>query len=90
MILCFQIHCGFANITPEVACERAAGLDTGQYKRIVADAVIEVLAPIREKYFELREDVDYLDSVLHEGSEKARKIATKNWKEVQKLMGMSR
>lgn len=87
---CFQIHCGFSNISPDEACRRAKGLDTGQYKSIVADAVIEVLSPIREQFIRLRKDEDYLDSVLNQGSIEAGKVAKENWKEIQHLLGLCR
>jgi len=61
-------------------------MDTGQYKRLVADSVITVLSP----FFRIRKDESYLESILSEGSEKAREVASKNWKDVQKLMGMAR
>ena len=85
-----QIHCGFANLTAEEACRQAEGLDTGQYKRIVADAVIEVLSPIREEYYRIRKDEDFLDSVLENGSSQAREIAYRTWKDVQQLLGMKK
>ena len=86
----FQIHSGFADISPQDACDLAVGMDTGQYKRLVADVVIEKLSPIREEFIRIREEEGYLESVLVEGSEKARVVASKNWKDVQRLMGMIR
>ena len=65
-------------------------MNTGQYKRLVADSVISVLSPIREEFFRIRKDEAFLDSVLRNGSDKARAVASKNWKDVQKLMGMIR
>ena len=85
-----QIHCGFSNIQPDQACKEAKGMDTGQYKRLVADAVIRALSPIREEYFRIRKDEDYLDLVLNQGSIEAGKVARENWKEVQQLLGLRR
>jgi tryptophanyl-tRNA synthetase len=51
------------------------GSGYGQFKQAVADAVVEYLAPVRERYEALRADEQQLHSVLHVGAEKAHAIA---------------
>lgn len=59
-----------------------------QLKMIVADAVIEKLAPIREEYMRLREDVTYLRQVAALGRDEARSAAARTMEEVRKRVGL--
>ncbi|MDN3297712.1 tryptophan--tRNA ligase [Streptomyces ficellus] len=47
----------------------------GALKKDVAEAVVEVLRPLRERHAELVTDPGYVDAVLREGAERARGIA---------------
>jgi tryptophanyl-tRNA synthetase len=51
------------------------GSGYGQFKQAVADAVVDYLAPVRERYEELRPDEQHLHAILHAGAEKAHAIA---------------
>jgi tryptophanyl-tRNA synthetase len=59
----------------------------GAFKQAVADAVVEYLAPVRERYDELRRDEAALDAVFERGAEKARTIAADTVVDVRKAMG---
>jgi tryptophanyl-tRNA synthetase len=59
----------------------------GDFKRAVADQVVEYLAPIRERYQALRPDEAALEAALDEGAEKARAIASVTLAEVREAMG---
>src|ERR671935_1964944 len=52
------------------------GSGYGDFKGAVADAVVEFLAPVRERYEELRPDQAALEATLTAGAEKARQIAS--------------
>ncbi|XP_078485996.1 tryptophan--tRNA ligase, mitochondrial-like [Ciona intestinalis] len=84
-----QIHCGMCNITPEEACAIACNMDTGKYKSLVADAVIDQLSPIREKYLNIRKDEVKLKMVLDHGAERARVVAKSNWESIRELLGIN-
>jgi tryptophanyl-tRNA synthetase len=59
--------------TPE---ELAGAYDSyGALKKDVADAVVEVLRPVRERHAELAADPGYVDGVLREGAARARAMA---------------
>jgi tryptophanyl-tRNA synthetase len=60
----------------------------GQFKQAVADAVVDYLAPTRERYNELRPDEAELEKVLQMGAEKARAIASPIVAEVRQAMGV--
>jgi len=51
------------------------GSGYGQFKQAVAEAVVDYLAPVRERYQELRRDEQQLHAILHAGAEKAHAIA---------------
>jgi tryptophanyl-tRNA synthetase len=60
----------------------------GDLKAAVADAVVEMLAPVRERYVELRADESALDAVLAGGAERARAIAADTLADVRECMGV--
>jgi tryptophanyl-tRNA synthetase len=60
----------------------------GDFKKAVAEATVELLAPVRERYAELRPDEAALESVLAAGAEKARAIASVTLAEVREAMGI--
>ena len=60
----------------------------GQFKQAVADAVVDYLAPTRERYDELRPDEAALEEALAMGAEKARAIATPIVAEARQAMGV--
>ena len=62
--------------TPEQVERDFDGSGYGAFKQAVADAVVEYLAPVRERYEELRADEPGLERTLAEGAEKARAIAS--------------
>ncbi len=74
--------------TPE-AIERAfAGQGYGAFKTAVGDEVAAWLAPVRERYTDLRSDEDALEDVLAAGADKARAIASGTLADVREAMGV--
>ena len=56
--------------------ELAASYDSyGALKKDTAEAVVELLRPVRERHAELAADPGYVDAVLREGAERARGMA---------------
>ena len=66
----------FAGSRPEEIEREFDGSGYGDFKAAVADAVVEYLTPVRERYAELRADEGALEAILAEGAEKARAIAS--------------
>jgi len=64
------------------------GAGYGDFKRAVADGVVELLAPVRERYAELRPDQAALEDILAAGAEKARAIAAPTVAAVRDRMGI--
>jgi tryptophanyl-tRNA synthetase len=64
------------------------GAGYGDLKQATADGVVALLAPVRERFAELRPDEAALEQALAAGAEKARAIASKTLAEVRERMGI--
>ncbi len=62
----------------------------GDLKAATAEAVVAWLAPVRERYAELRPDTAALERVLEEGAARAREIASRTVADVREAMGVGR
>ncbi len=60
----------------------------GELKGAVAAAVIDYLAPVRERYTELRADEGSLEAILADGAARAREIAGETLADVRERMGV--
>jgi tryptophanyl-tRNA synthetase len=60
----------------------------GEFKTAVAEAVVEYLAPVRERYEQLRADEDELESILAAGAARADVMAAETLEDVRELMGV--
>ena len=81
------IYSAIKDISIEEAEERFKDSRYGDFKKAVADAVIEELEPFQARYREILANKSY-EKVLEEGAEKARKIANQTLKRVQKAVGL--
>ena len=82
------IYSAMKGISVEEAEAHFKGCGYGELKTQTAEAVIEVLTPVREKLKSLKADKEYLLSVAKKGAEKAREIARKKLKEVYEKVGL--
>jgi len=88
---------GISNLIEILAAVRGSGTDEieaefsplgyGAFKDTVAEAVVEYLAPVRDRYAELRPDEAELDSIFGIGAEKAQAIAAPVLADVRGRMG---
>ena len=89
---------GVANLIEILAVARGTGEEDierefarsgyGDFKAAVAEAVVDLLAPVRERYEELRPDQPALETTLAAGAEKAREIASGTLAEVRSVIGV--
>jgi tryptophanyl-tRNA synthetase len=89
---------GIANLIEIMAVARGTSEDQierefggsgyGDFKAAVAEAVVDLLAPVRERYEALRPDQAALERSLSEGAEKARAIASETLGEVRSVIGV--
>jgi tryptophanyl-tRNA synthetase len=69
---------------------RYDGSGYGRFKEDVAEAVIELFAPIQHRYEELRADEAELHSLLARGAEKAREASAPTLERMYERMGFVR
>jgi tryptophanyl-tRNA synthetase len=67
--------------------EEFAPLGYGAFKETVAESVVELLAPTRERYVELRPDEASIEATLAAGADKARALAAPVLADVRAVMG---
>jgi tryptophanyl-tRNA synthetase len=75
-------------VEPEAIEQEFAGQGYGALKTTVGDEVAAWLAPVRERYEELRPDEERLEAALVAGAEKARAIAAGTLADVREAMGV--
>jgi tryptophanyl-tRNA synthetase len=76
-------------LTPEqVEADMADARGYGDLKAAVADAVVEMLAPVRERYIDLRADEPALERVLADGAARASALAAQTLADVRERMGV--
>src|SRR4051812_25046844 len=71
---------------PAVAAEYA-GKGYGDLKGDTADAVVELVAPVQQRYAELRADEGELTRLLRVGADKAREVSTPTLRTMVERMG---
>jgi tryptophanyl-tRNA synthetase len=75
-------------VAPEEIEREFEGSGYGDFKTAVADAVVDWLTPVRERYQELRGDEAELERLLAAGADKARTIAAATLADVRDVMGV--
>jgi tryptophanyl-tRNA synthetase len=81
------IYASLKDMTPEEAAARFVGFRYGDFKKAVADAVIDELTPFKARYEEILASGSY-KQVLIDGAKKASIIADATLKRVQKAVGL--
>ncbi len=76
------------NISLEEALLEFKDSGYGDFKSAVAEAVIEVLEPIQERFKEIISDKEYLEKVYKEGALKAEYKARKTLRKIYKKIGL--
>jgi tryptophanyl-tRNA synthetase len=75
-------------VGPEQVESEFQGAGYGQFKQAVAEELVDYLAPVRERYGELRPNEAQLEEILREGAERARAIASETVADVRRRMGV--
>jgi tryptophanyl-tRNA synthetase len=71
----------------EAAARDCAGMGWGQFKPLLAEAAVEALRPVQERYRELRQDPATLNAVLQQGRERATAVAGATLSRVRDCLG---
>jgi tryptophanyl-tRNA synthetase len=83
-----EILAAARGVTPSEVEREFSDAGYGTFKAAVAEAVIDLLTPVRERYEKLRPDEGMLVTTLESGAEKARAIASATLATVRALMGV--
>jgi tryptophanyl-tRNA synthetase len=83
-----QIYGSFADLTTPQVEQHFEGKRYGEFKKDLAELVVEKLTPIQAELERLRRDPDYVAGVLREGSARANTIAEKKMELVRERMGI--
>jgi tryptophanyl-tRNA synthetase len=71
----------------EEAAAECASMGWGAFKPLLAEAAVEALRPVQERYTDLRRDPATLHAVLAEGRERARAVASGTLERVRHALG---
>jgi tryptophanyl-tRNA synthetase len=85
LLTIYQIFTGEKNKDIEA---KFAGKGYGDFKKALAEVIIEGLRPLQERYQKIMSDPGHLDAVLAEGAAKARPMAQKTLAKVHKVVGL--
>eukprot|EP01135_Chromosphaera_perkinsii_P000035 Nk52_evm14s16 gene=Nk52_evmTU14s16 len=70
--------------------ERKHGqLSKAEFKKVVTDACVTSLAPIRENIIRLRKDMGFVQDVIREGEVAAKEIAVETLEDVRNITGLN-
>jgi tryptophanyl-tRNA synthetase len=75
-------------VSPDAIESEFEGQQYGAFKGAVAEAVVDYLTPVRERYHELRADESELLRIVRDGADRARAIAADTLTDVRERMGV--
>ncbi|HEY1273587.1 MAG TPA: tryptophan--tRNA ligase [Thermoleophilaceae bacterium] len=83
-----EIYAAARGVDPAAVENEFDGQGYGAFKEAVGEAIVEELAPVRDRYRELRPDEEGIERTLAAGAERARAIASGVLADVQRAMGI--
>jgi tryptophanyl-tRNA synthetase len=82
-----RLYAALADSTPEAVAAQFSALKTGQFKAQLAELAVAKLSPITARMRELMADTTTLDSILRDGTARARAIANPILAETKRMVG---
>ena len=82
-----DIYCACTGKTPADVEKEFDGKGYGDFKMAVGESVVDVLKPLQDRFADLSNNKDYLDSVIKNNTEKAQYFSNKTLRKVQKKVG---
>jgi tryptophanyl-tRNA synthetase len=71
----------------EAVAAECAAMGWGAFKPLLAEAAVEALRPLQERYAGFRRDPATLEAVLRQGSQRAAAVATRTLERVRQALG---
>ncbi|KAE8748902.1 hypothetical protein FOCC_FOCC004307 [Frankliniella occidentalis] len=84
------IHSSLTGRPIDTICQEVVGMQSGDYKIAMANEIIEVLRPLRERFNQLINEPAYLENVLKVGALRAEAQAQETWQDVSRKIGIGR
>ncbi len=84
------IYAALAGTTPAAVLAEHGGKGFGHFKPLLADKLVEVLGPIRDRFVELKEDREALDAILARGAAQAREAGRSTLDSAYRALGLVR
>ncbi len=89
-VIIYQIY---KLVAPEKSEEMKSGLEAGglgygDAKKMLLEAILEMIIPMRERRAEFESNPSLVDEILEKGREKARKVAEAKMREVKEKVGL--
>ena len=82
------LYAALAGESRQAVCARFAGQGFGAFKPALAELTIATLAPIRDRFAALMQDVAAIDAILDDGAARARDLAAPTLKQAQNALGL--
>ena len=64
-----------------------SGKNFSEFKNKLSEIVVEKISPISNEINKLQKDIQFIDKILRDGSERANEIASKKVNELKKIVG---
>ena len=81
------IYCAAAGCDLEQARELFEGKGYGEFKTAVGEAAVDCLAPIQQRFYELSNNMDYVENIYKNSARAAEEIAGRTLRDVYKKIG---
>ena len=81
------IYSNLSNQSLNNSINEFSGKNFSEFKKKLADLVVEKITPISNEINKLQKDNNFIDSVLSDGAKKASEIASKKVEEMKKIIG---
>ena len=81
------IYSSLSNQSLKKSMNEFSGKNFSEFKKKLAELVVEKISPISTEINKLQKDIDHIDAILKEGADKANLIASKKVKEMKKIIG---
>tara|TARA_B100000029_G_scaffold432391_1_gene444520 strand:- start:124 stop:1146 length:1023 start_codon:yes stop_codon:yes gene_type:complete len=83
-----NIYSSFSGTNISVVVNEFVGKKLSDFKSDLSNIIINEMEPIRDKFFELKNNKDYLNKILNEGMIKAKEKSDPVIKEVKSIVGL--
>ncbi|UNM05919.1 MAG: tryptophan--tRNA ligase [Holosporaceae bacterium] len=83
-----SIFAALKDISPQKVCDTYGGANFSGFKDDLADATIQAIGPIRDRFKDLKASPKKMKDILNLGAEKANKLSQETLSDVKRAMGL--